>query len=108
MTIIFDKNVPWPLSRHLGAHFVTTVQKEGWGGIQNGALISKIDGRFDVLLLADKNLRYQQNLSSRKIAIVEIPTNRWPLLEPLIPNILSAIEGVQSGSYRIIDSDEQA
>ena len=54
MTIIFDENVPWPLRRYFNDHSVTSVQKEGWGGIQNGALIEKIDNCFDVFLLADK------------------------------------------------------
>ncbi len=59
MTIILDENVPLPLRQFLGSHEVTTVQLEGWTGVQNGELISRIDGRFEVLILADKNLRYQ-------------------------------------------------
>ena len=59
MTIIFDENVPLPLRQFLAGREITTVQLEGWTGVQNGELISRIDGRFDVLILADKNLRYQ-------------------------------------------------
>ncbi len=56
------------------------MQLEGWTGVQNGELISRIDGRFDVLILADKNLRYPQKLTGRKIGLVELPTNRWPII----------------------------
>ena len=105
MTIIFDENVPWPLSRYLESQIVTTVQKEGWGGIQNGELIKEIEGKFDILILADKNLRYQQDLSARKISIIELPTNRWPILEPRIPEILKALKEVRPGSYCIIGAD---
>lgn len=105
MTIVFDENVPWPLNCSLAPHHVTTVQKEGWAGIQNGELIEKVDGLFDILLLADKNLRYQQDLSGRAISIIELPTNRWPLLEPLIPEILKTVENAQPGSYFIIGLD---
>jgi hypothetical protein len=61
--ILFNENIPLPLRRFFVGHTINAVQGEGWTGIQNGALIALADGRFDVLLLADKNLRYQQNLS---------------------------------------------
>jgi hypothetical protein len=35
---------------------------------------SRIDHQFDILLTADKNLRYQQNLSQSSIAIIELPS----------------------------------
>jgi hypothetical protein len=103
MKIIFDENVPWPLSRHFSPHFVTSVQKEGWSGIQNGELVVKVDGVFDVLLLADKNLRYQQNLVGREIAIVELPTNRWPVLQDQLAEILAKVEAAKQGSYSIVE-----
>ena len=103
MTIIFDENVPWPLSRHLASYRVSSVQEEGWAGMQNGALIQAIDGLFDILLLADKNLRYQQNLAERRIAIIELPTNRWPALQAKLAAIQAAIENARPGSYQIID-----
>ena len=103
MRVIFDENVPWPLSRHFNSHTVTSVQREGWGGIQNGALIEKIDGHFEVFLLADKNLRYQQNLTERKIAIIELPTNRWPMLQKTLPSIIAAVDQSYPGNYEILE-----
>ncbi|MEY3774425.1 MAG: hypothetical protein RLZZ129_1205 [Verrucomicrobiota bacterium] len=92
MKIILDENVPLPLRQFLPGHSVTAVQLEGWSGISNGRLIALVEGRYDLLILADKNLRYQQNLTPRTIALVELPTNRWPLLKKLKAKIVSAVE----------------
>jgi hypothetical protein len=71
--IILDENLPISLRHHLSEFEVVTVQFQGWSGIQNGDLIALIDGHYDVFLTADQNLRYQQNLRNRSIAIVELP-----------------------------------
>ena len=80
MTIILDENLPRGLLRILASHRVTTVQKVGYAGVENGELLAKLEGVYDVFLTADKNLRYQQNLAGRQLAVVELPTNRWPVL----------------------------
>lgn len=103
MRVIFDENIPWPLRRYFKEHAVTSVQLEGSAGVENGAIMQHVDGAFDVLLLADKNLRYQQNLSHRKIALVELPTNRWPILEGIADRIVSAVESAAVGSYTILE-----
>ena len=97
MRIIFDENVPLPLRQFFPSHEVTSVQLEGWAGIENGDLIRQVEHRFDVLILADKNLRYQQNLSTRTIALVELPTNRWPLLRQIAARIVQAAERATPG-----------
>jgi len=102
MKILFDENIPWPLSRFLSDHEVTSVQSQGWAGVENGDLLKKADGIFDVLILADKNLRYQQNLTRKSISLIELPTNRWPLLQPLIPRLLNALESLQPGACVIL------
>ncbi len=97
--IILDENIPHALRSSLAAHSVTTVQKEGWGGIKNGELMRLIDGRFDVFITSDKNLRYQQNLSERQIAIVELPFNARRLVMPLVDKILASVEAIQPNGY---------
>jgi len=101
--VIFDENVPLPLQQFLAGHLVTTVQQEGWTGTENGDLLKLVDGKFDVLLLADKNLRYQQNLTPRRSALVELPTNRWPALKRLYDKIRQAIDDARPGGYTIIE-----
>jgi hypothetical protein len=75
------------------------VQREGWAGIENGDLLNLVDGRFDVMVLADKNLRYQQNLASRRIALVELPSNRWPILQKMAIQIAEAVNNARPGAY---------
>ena len=105
MKIIFDENIPWPLREIFSSHEVTSVQKEGWAGVENGANLGHVDGKFDVLLLADKNLRYQQKLEGRKIALVELPTNRWPALQLILEKIVREVEVAQPGTYRIVEPE---
>lgn len=52
MKIIFDENVPLPLGRFFSGHTVSTVQIEGWAGVENGEISKRVESRFDVLLLA--------------------------------------------------------
>lgn len=83
---------------------MTTVQLQGWTGVQNGELIRLIDGHFDVFVLADKNLRYQQNFAERRIALVELPTNRWPILRALAPKIAAAVNQATPGCYIVVET----
>ena len=66
----------WSLRAFMGQHEVLTAPQRGWGTLKNGELLTAAeDAGFDVLLTTDKNLRYQQNLSGRKIAIVILGRN---------------------------------
>ncbi len=99
MRIILDENLPRPLKQIFPGHTVTTVQEEGLSGTLNGALLARLEGSFDVFFTADKNLRYQQNLSGRHLAIVELPANRLPLLRPLFPRIAASVDTIIPGAY---------
>ena len=103
MRILLDENVPHPLMRFLSGHEVSTVQSRGWRGILNGELLRIAEESFDVFILADKNMRYQQNMDGRRIAIIELPTNRWPLLLPLAPRIAEIVQDARAGEYIIVD-----
>jgi len=66
MRILFDKSAPYGLVRHLVGHSITTAEEHGWGRLENGVLLATAEeAGFEVFLTADKNLRYQQNLSGR-------------------------------------------
>jgi hypothetical protein len=112
MKIIFDENVPYPLLKYpllkyFSHHELTTVQKQGWSGTENGELLALVDGYFDVFVLADKNLRYQQNLSSRNVALTELFANRWPLLLPVLTKIVEAVDSALPGSYTVIEAESE-
>ena len=98
-TILLDENLPVALRHHLADFDVVTVQFQGWSGKQNGELIGLIDGRFDVFITGDKNLRYQQRIETRQIAIIELPFTRLRSLEPYLDQIRAAILNSVAGDY---------
>lgn len=61
--------------------------------------MARIEGLYDIFITSDKNIKYQQNLTGRTIAIVELPTNRLKVLETLINKILVEVESISSGVY---------
>jgi hypothetical protein len=58
---------------------------------------------FDVLLTTDKNMRYQQNLAVRKIAVVVLGRQQWPELRPHVQRIVLAVNEATPGSYAEVD-----
>lgn len=99
MKVILDENLPKPLKGIFPNHTVTTVQEQGLAGAVNGALLARLEGIFDVSITADKNIRYQQNISGRALAILELPTNRLPMLRPIFPRIEAAVDAITPGGY---------
>jgi len=100
MRILFDHSAPYNLARHLVGHVVSTAEECGWDRLTNGALLELAEkGGFDLLLTADKNLRYQQNLSIRKIAILVLGNSLWPLVRLHIAEIAEAVNAAVPGSY---------
>ncbi len=98
--ILPDHCVPRPFGKALGEFEISTAQQEGWSALDNGQLIDAAEkARFDVLVTADKNLRYQQHLASRRIAIVELPTNRLRLLAAYQVEAARAVGTVPPGGY---------
>ena len=64
MLILLDEDLPRRLRRQFPGHQVRTVQQQGWGGVGNGELLRRAaDAGFEILLTADQNLMYQQNLA---------------------------------------------
>ena len=100
MKILFDVNMPHPLRRELPGHEVVTAQFQGWAELENGDLVTAAeqDG-FEVFVTADKNLRYQQNLAGRKIAILVLPTNRLKVLRGIVPVIRAKLDAIKAGEY---------
>jgi hypothetical protein len=84
---------------------VFTVSGLGWKGKENGDLLAAAEAAgFEALVLADKNLRYQQNLTARLVGIVELWTNHRPTLERNFPLILAAVDRVTPGTYIVVPS----
>jgi predicted nuclease of predicted toxin-antitoxin system len=77
MRVLFDQATPVPIRPFLTGHAGSTAAREGWSQLDNDELLNAAEAAgFDVLLTTDTNIRHQQNLEGRKIAIVVIRTQR--------------------------------
>jgi hypothetical protein len=99
MRVLFDQGTPAPLRHFLTGHEVSTAYEKGWSTLRNGELLSTAERDFDVLITTDQNLRYQQNLADRKIAILVLPTTSWPRLKAHAARILATLNQLPSGGY---------
>ena len=91
MTILVDECLPEELKAWLPEWNVRTVQEMGWAGVKNGELLRRAEGQFDLFITADKNIRFQQNLEDRRIAILAQPSNRLTILRAMLTDIQSGI-----------------
>lgn len=103
MKILLDECVPWPMHRSLGGHECRTAQQCGWGGIKNGSLLQLAEKEFDLFITSDQNLRYQQNLAGRRIAILELSTNKLRRIEAAAEMIQAAVSAIQPGEFRHLE-----
>ena len=100
MKILFDNGTPKPIARSLTGHQVTFARQIGWHELENGELIQKAeDAGFHVLLSTDKNIRYQQNLTGRRIALVILGNSLWPTVRLHLDAITAAMDASTPGSY---------
>jgi predicted nuclease of predicted toxin-antitoxin system len=97
LTILVDECLPEDLKEWLPGWELATVQEMGWAGVKNGELLRRAENQFDLLLTADKRLRYQQNLKGRRLAILVLPSNRLRVLRPMLGNIEAAIARIVPG-----------
>jgi hypothetical protein len=79
MLILLDHSTPAPLRYPLKDHVVVEAFERGWERLENGALLDMAEeAGFQLFITADKNLRYQQNLTNRNIAILVLKNAQWP------------------------------
>ncbi|MEJ8836869.1 hypothetical protein [Ramlibacter sp. AN1133] len=100
MRILFDQGTPAPLRHALVGHSVETAFELGWGTLQNGALIAAAEAEgFEVFLTTDKNLKYQQNLAGRRLAVIVLSTTSWPRIRAVTAKVLEAVDSTRPGSF---------
>ncbi len=100
MRVLLDHSVPAPLKRSLSHHEVRTTAEEGWDTMQNGSLLAAAaNSGFDVFVTCDQNLAYQQNMIGRRIAVVVIDTNAWPVINADVTRIVRAVDSATTGSF---------
>lgn len=100
MKLLFDQGTPVPLRQALNRHKVITAYERGWQMLQNGDLLAaaEADG-FEAIITTDQNLRYQQNLSERQLAILVLSTTDWRRIRLHVDLVTEAVEALTPGAY---------
>ncbi|MBI1186266.1 MAG: hypothetical protein GC206_02870 [Alphaproteobacteria bacterium] len=98
MKILFDQGTPAPLRRALVGHDVSIAFELGWSTLSNGALLNaaEADG-YSMLITTDQNLRYQQNLSNRRLAVVILSTTDWRRIQSHVHLVCDAVDAAAAG-----------
>jgi hypothetical protein len=101
MLILFDHGTPAGLARALSPHTVVSAQARGWDRLSNGALLTAAEqAGFDLRVTTHRRIRYQQNLSGRRIAIVVLAgSTKWSRIRLQVQDISSAVNATSPASY---------
>ena len=103
MRILFDQGTPVPLRRHLTCHVVDTAFERGWSALHNGELLDVAEQEgYDLLMTTDQNLRYQQHLADRQLAIIVLLSTSWPRIQLRVDTIQAAVASIVAGGYQEI------
>ena len=100
MRVLFDQGTPLPLRRHLHPHQVDSAAELGWSELENGELLHQAESaEYDALITTDQQLRYQQELSGRKIRVLVLMTTSWPRIQPKAGEVRATLERLAEGQY---------
>ena len=100
MRILFDQGTPVPLRRFLPTHNVDTCAERGWSRLQNGDLLREAENSgYQVFITTDQNLRYQQSVTGRRIAILVLLSTSWPRIQVRTSEISAAVDAASPGDY---------
>lgn len=103
MRILFDQGTPVPLRRYLPSHVVDTAFERGWSALHNGALLDVAEQEgYALLITTDQNLRYQQRLADRQLAIIVLLSTSWPRIQLRVDMIQAAVANIVAGGYQEI------
>jgi uncharacterized protein DUF5615 len=107
MRALLDECVPRKLKSHLQGHECTSVPEAGFAGKKNGELLKlAVEAGFEVFVTVDQGIEYEQNLTSRKLAVVIIraKSNRFADLVMQVPTILSVLKSIRPGELARVGS----
>jgi hypothetical protein len=108
MRVLFDNGTPRGVAASLSGHTVEEARSHGWDALTNGELLDAAEAAgFDVLLTTDRNIRYQQNLTGRKLAIVVLGKARWRVIKRRLTEIAAAASSATPGSYTEVEFPDE-
>lgn len=99
MRILLDQGTPAPLRHPLKNHSVSTAFEMEWSQLTNGDLLKSAEAAFDIFITTDRNLRYQQNLRDRRLAILVLPTTSWPTIQRHLAAVADAVNALEPGAF---------
>ena len=100
MRILLDNGTPRGVANGLAGHTVEEARSRGWDTLRNGELLDAAEAAgFELFLTTDRNIRYQQNLTGRRIAIVVLGKGRWRLIRASLAEIAAAVNAAAPGSF---------
>ena len=104
MRVLFDNGTPRGVAAALPDHIVEEARSRGWDTLRNGELLDAAEAAgFDVFVTTDRNIRYQQNLTGRRIAVVVLGRGRWRLIRNKLREIAAAIATAAPGSFTEVE-----
>jgi len=104
MRVLFDQATPVPIRPFLIGHTVRTAAEQHWDTLKNGELLTVAEqAGFEVFVTTDKNIRHQQKLTGRSIAVVVIGVQQWPALQPHVALVVGAVNAATPGSFVEVD-----
>ena len=106
MKILLDECLDQKLRLLFIGHDCQTAAYAKLAGLKNGVLLNAAEAAgFELMITTDQEIPYQQNLGSRKIAILILcaPTNRLADLTRLVPAAMRAFESIAPGQVLRIE-----
>jgi hypothetical protein len=98
--VLLDEGVPVGIRKNIKGFVVETVSERGWSGLTNGLLIEAAEqAEFSIMVTADQNIRYQQNMQGRLLALIVVETNHWATLRAHPTLIQAALDHAQPGTF---------
>ena len=109
MRVLLDNGVPRGLAAALRQHAVDEARARGWDALRNGDLLNAAEtAGFEVFVTTDRNLKYQQNLASRRIAIVVLSRASWPLIKRHLHVVSATVDTMAPGGFGEVEVSPEA
>jgi len=102
--VLLDSNLPRAFGALLPGHRTETTHARRWSDLDDGPLLDAAEEVFEAFITMDQNLRFQQNLTGRRLRVILLraSSNRLAVLVPAAPSVLEALATMAPGDFRIV------